>query len=87
MEDWMHVDRMIYDVFQKPLAYPYPFGSASLGQLAEMSDEALRRLPCRRPPKARQPRPPGAWWSYRRLGRRGVALPPATLATSTSWRR
>jgi hypothetical protein len=45
MEDWMHFDAMLYDVFQRPCAYPFPFGSANMGELAEMSDEALRRLP------------------------------------------
>src|SRR4029453_3869565 len=42
------------------------------------------RLPCRPPPTARQPRPPVARRSYRRLGRRGVALPPVT-STLRSW--
>ena len=27
MEDWMHYDRMLPEVFQQPGAYPYPFGS------------------------------------------------------------
>ena len=40
----MHYDRMLPDVFQQPGAYPYPFGSHSLGHLQEMSDERLRRL-------------------------------------------
>jgi hypothetical protein len=44
MEDWMSFDRMLYDVFQKPGAYPYPFGSANLHWLSAMSDEALQRL-------------------------------------------
>jgi hypothetical protein len=45
MEAWMEFEAMLTDVFQQPGAYPYPFGSTSLGQLYEMSDEALRRLP------------------------------------------
>jgi hypothetical protein len=45
MEAWMHFDAMLYDVFQQPGAYPYPFGSASLGWLYEVSDEELRRFP------------------------------------------
>jgi hypothetical protein len=45
MEDWMHHDRILSDIFQQPCAYPFPFGSDSIGELATMSDEALRRLP------------------------------------------
>ena len=40
----MRYERVLPDLFQRPGAYPYPFGSSSLGHLAEMSDEALRRL-------------------------------------------
>jgi hypothetical protein len=35
----------LYDVFQQPLAYPFPFGSANLNWLYEVSDARLRRLP------------------------------------------
>lgn len=35
---------MLYDVFQQPGAYPYPFGSSNLGWLYEVSDAELRRL-------------------------------------------
>ena len=45
MEAWMHYDRMLPDVFQQMGAYPYPFGSDSLGWLYEVSDEHLRRRP------------------------------------------
>jgi hypothetical protein len=38
MESWMQYDEMLHDVFQQPGAYPYPFGSASLGVLYDMSD-------------------------------------------------
>lgn len=44
MEAWMHFDAMLYDVFQQPGAYPYPFGSDNLFGLYEMSDDQLRRL-------------------------------------------
>ena len=44
MDDWMHYDRMLPEVFQQPGAYPYPFGSANLGWLTEASDATLRRL-------------------------------------------
>ena len=44
MEAWMHFEAMLTDVFQQPLAYPYPFGSANLGWLYEASDAVLRRL-------------------------------------------
>ena len=45
MEAWMHHDWMTPNVFQQRLAYPFPFGSAPLGWLADVSDEVLRRLP------------------------------------------
>ena len=45
MDAWMHFDAMLYDVFQQPGAYPYPFGSNSLGYVEEMADDALQRLP------------------------------------------
>ena len=45
MEAWMHYDRMLPDVFQQLGAYPFPFGSANLRGLSDMSDERLRRLP------------------------------------------
>jgi hypothetical protein len=45
MEEWMKYDNMLTEVFQQPGAYPYPFGSVSLGHLEEMSDEQLRRVP------------------------------------------
>jgi hypothetical protein len=73
MEAWMHFDAMLYDVFQQPGASPSPFGSTTLGWLYEVSDADLRRLSCRHPPKARQPRPPVARWSHRR--RAGSGLP------------
>jgi hypothetical protein len=38
MEDWMGYEAMLVDVFQQPGAYPYPFGSAPLGVLYDMSD-------------------------------------------------
>jgi hypothetical protein len=44
MEDWMHFDRMLHDVFQQPLPYAFPFGSASLSWLYEAFDATLRRL-------------------------------------------
>lgn len=44
MEAWMAYDRMLPEVFQQPGAYPYPFGSASIGWLYEVSDAALGRL-------------------------------------------
>ena len=44
MEDWMHFEAMLTDVFQQPGAYPYPFGSANLGWVQEASDAVLRRL-------------------------------------------
>ena len=44
MEEWVHYDRMLYDVFQQPGAYPYPFGSSNLQWLYEASDEVLGRL-------------------------------------------
>ena len=44
MEAWMHFDRLLPEVFQKPGAYPFPFGSFSLGHLQAMSDARLRRL-------------------------------------------
>jgi hypothetical protein len=44
MDDWMHFDRMLPEVFQQPGAYPFPFGSASLGWLYEASEATLRRL-------------------------------------------
>jgi hypothetical protein len=71
----MAYEAMLAAVFQQPGADPYPFGCTSLGELYAVSDEELRRLPCRRPPKARQPRPLGARWCYRRLGRTWVAPP------------
>lgn len=45
MEDWMHYDRMLPEVFQQRGAYPFPFGSSTLGWLQEMSEARLRRLP------------------------------------------
>ena len=30
----MHYNWMLYEVFQQPGAYPYPFGSSSLGIFA-----------------------------------------------------
>jgi hypothetical protein len=44
MEAWMQYDNMLYEVFQQLGAYPYPFGSSSLGWVEEASDEQLRRL-------------------------------------------
>ena len=44
MEDWMHYDRILPEVFQQPGAYPFPFGSANLGWVYEASDADLRRL-------------------------------------------
>lgn len=44
MEAWMQYDQMLVDVFQQRGAYPFPFGSASLGWLYEASDEDLARL-------------------------------------------
>ena len=40
----MHYGRMLPDVFQQPGAYPYPFGSRTVGWLYEVSDADLRRL-------------------------------------------
>jgi hypothetical protein len=45
MEAWMEYEAMLKDVFQQPGAYPYPFGSASLGWLYMATEEELRRLP------------------------------------------
>jgi hypothetical protein len=45
MEDWMRYDAMLTAVFQQRGAYPFPFGSTNMGQLAELSDEQLRLLP------------------------------------------
>jgi hypothetical protein len=42
VEDWMHYDRMLPEVFQRPTAYPYPVRSAPMGWLYEVSDEELR---------------------------------------------
>ena len=44
MEAWMHLDAIMREVFQQPGAYPYPFGSTTLGWLYEVSDTDLRRL-------------------------------------------
>ena len=35
---------MLPELIQQPGAYPYPFGSSSLGWLSEVSDEELRCL-------------------------------------------
>jgi hypothetical protein len=45
MEAWMQYDAMRHAVFRQPGAYPYPFGSANLHWLYEVSDEVLRRRP------------------------------------------
>jgi hypothetical protein len=44
MEDWMHYDRMLPEVFQQLCAYPFPFGSANMQWVADASDDTLRRL-------------------------------------------
>jgi len=44
MEDWMHYDRMLREVFQQLCAYPFPFGSANMQWVADASDDTLRRL-------------------------------------------
>ena len=44
MEDWMAYERVLPDLFQQAGAYPFPFGSTSMGYLQEMSEEVLRRL-------------------------------------------
>ena len=44
MEAWMRYERVLRDVFQQPGAYGFPFGSANLGWLYEVSDAELRRL-------------------------------------------
>jgi hypothetical protein len=41
----MSSERGHRDIFQQPLAYPFPFGSASLGWLYGASDAGLARLP------------------------------------------
>ena len=35
----------MYDLFPQLGAYPFPFGSTRMGELAEMSDAELQRLP------------------------------------------
>ena len=44
MDAWMHYDWMLPNVFWKPGAYPYPFGSDNMARLYERSDDDLRRL-------------------------------------------
>jgi hypothetical protein len=45
MDESMSYAEMLANVFQQPGAYPYPFGSDSLGTLSEMSDAELQRRP------------------------------------------
>lgn len=45
MEPWMQYEAMLGEVIQKPGAYPFPHGSASLGWLYDATDEDLQRLP------------------------------------------
>jgi hypothetical protein len=44
MYDLTRYERVLVEVFQQPPAYPFPFGSASMGWLFEASEADLRRL-------------------------------------------